>query len=196
LLEPLAQQFRKSDYDVGQLVATMLRSNLFFSKDAYRTKVKSPVEFAIGIVRALGARPNVSALAIRLEGLGQHLFHPPSVKGWDGGQVWLNGQTLLFRQNLSLALTSTGDDQLTPRCDPAAMIQHHGRSDDAGIVDFLLTLFLQGDVPPPTRERLTNYLAEARRQRPAAYEPDDAAAAHPVRAVCHLTLTLPEFQLN
>lgn len=196
LLEPLAQQLRKSDYDVGQLVATMLRSNLFFSKDAYRTKVKSPVEFAIGIVRALGARPNVSALALRLEGLGQHLFHPPSVKGWDGGQVWLNGQTLLFRQNLSLALTSTGDDQLTPRCDPAALIQHLGRSDDAGIVDFLLTLFLQNDVPPSTRDRLTSYLAQARRQRPSAYEPDDAAAAHPVRAVCHLTLTLPEFQLN
>ena len=39
----------------------------------------------------------------RLEGLGQNLFHPPSVKGWDGGPAWLNGQTLLFRQNLALA---------------------------------------------------------------------------------------------
>ena len=30
-----------------------------------------------------------------LENLGQNVFHPPSVKGWDGGQTWLNGQTLL-----------------------------------------------------------------------------------------------------
>ena len=52
--------------------------------------------------------------------LGQNVFSPPSVKGWDGGRTWLNGQTLLFRQNLALALTSTQDDRFGRRTDPAA----------------------------------------------------------------------------
>ncbi|MFX9127672.1 DUF1800 family protein, partial [Acinetobacter baumannii] len=82
-------------------------------QDVYRSSIKSPVEFALGIIRGLeghsrttdgrlGFRP--LALSQALEGLGQSLFAPPSVKGWDGGPAWLNGQTLLFRQNLALSL--------------------------------------------------------------------------------------------
>src|SRR5205085_6011839 len=41
LLEPLAEQFRTSDYDFGALVGTVLRSNLFFAPAAYRTQIKS-----------------------------------------------------------------------------------------------------------------------------------------------------------
>ena len=40
------------------------------------------------------------------------------------------------------------------------------------------------------------YVREARRPGPLAYDPEDCAADHPARAVCHLVLTLPEFQLN
>jgi uncharacterized protein (DUF1800 family) len=195
LLAPLADQFRRSGFDFGALVATVLRSNLFFAPEAYRTQVKSPVELAVGIIRALGARPNFSALAQRLEGLGQHLFHPPSVKGWDGGPAWLNAQTLLFRQNLALALTSD-DGQLSPRCDPAELARRQNRSDDAATVDFFLALFLQGDVPTATRERLQEYLRTVRKPVTTEYESIFAEPDRPVRALCHLVLTLPEFQLN
>ena len=54
LIAPLAERFRKSNYDFGDLVQTMLRSNLFFSPDAYRTQVKSPVDFALGIAHCPG----------------------------------------------------------------------------------------------------------------------------------------------
>src|SRR5437588_9362404 len=75
LLAPLAEQFRKSGWDFGALVATVLKSNLFFDAQAYRTKVKSPVEFAVGIVRGLEGNPTpMSEFARRLEELGQHLF--------------------------------------------------------------------------------------------------------------------------
>jgi glycine/D-amino acid oxidase-like deaminating enzyme len=66
-------------------------------------------EFAVGIVRGLEGNVGPLNLANALETLGQVLFAPPSVKGWDGGPAWLNAQTLLFRQNLALALTSTED---------------------------------------------------------------------------------------
>ena len=86
-----------------------------------------------------------------LEELGQNLFYPPSVKGWDGGQTWLNGQTLLFRQNLALALTSTEDTRFGRRTDPAALARKHDKKSDDELVDFFLTLFLQGDVPAESR---------------------------------------------
>jgi uncharacterized protein (DUF1800 family) len=196
LLEPLAEQFRRSDYDFGGLVKTVLRSNLFFSAQMYRTRVKSPVDFALGIVRALEGRIGTTALAAALDGLGQHIFHPPSVKGWDGGQAWLNGHTLLARQNLALALTSTEDLRFGRRTDPAALARKQNLKTDAETVDSFLRLFLQGDVPPESRQTLLDYAARSHKHPVPAYWTDEDAAAHRVRSLCHLVLTLPEFQLD
>ena len=52
LLEPLAEAFRKSDYDIAGLVRTMLSSRHFFSDYAFRQRIKSPVEFVLGAVPA------------------------------------------------------------------------------------------------------------------------------------------------
>jgi uncharacterized protein (DUF1800 family) len=196
LLEPLADRFHQSGYDFAALVKTVLSSNLFFSEKIYRTKIKSPVDFALGIVRGLEGRIGSSALANSLEQLGQNLFNPPSVKGWDGGTAWLNGQTVLFRQNLALALTSTEDPRFGARTDPAALARRHGVSGDEELVDFFLGLFLQKDVPAESRERLLNYQKKAHTQAVPVYWTPRDAAGHRVRALCHLVLTLPEFQLD
>jgi uncharacterized protein (DUF1800 family) len=196
LLEPLAVQFRKSDYNFGALVETVLRSNLFFSPTAYRQRVKSPVDFGLGIVRVLEGRLGTVALAQALQGMGQNLFYPPSVKGWDGGPAWLNGQTLLFRQNLALALTSTEDDRFGRRTDPAALVRKHHKAAEPSVADFFLRLFLQGDVPAESRTKLVQYEQNAHKQPVPVYWTDEDAADHRVRALCHLVLSLPEFQLD
>jgi uncharacterized protein (DUF1800 family) len=196
LLQPLAQQFRDSNYDVERLVSTILRSNLFFSPLVYRTRIKSPVDFVLGIVRALEGRIGTSALAAALEELGQKLFYPPSVKGWDGGTAWLNGHTLLFRQNLALALTSTEDLRFGRRTDPAALVRKLGLQSDSEIAGFFSQLFLQGDLPPQAQARLLRYAESAHREKVPVYWTEEDAADHRARAMCHLVLTLPEFQLS
>jgi uncharacterized protein (DUF1800 family) len=196
LLEPLAMQFRRSDYDFGELVRTVLRSNLFFSATVYRTRIKAPVDFALGIVRALEGRIGTTALAQALESLGQNVFHPPTVKGWDGGPAWLNGQTLLFRQNLALALTSTEDPRFGRRTDPVELVRKHGKKSDEERVDFFLRLFLQDDVPVASRAKLLDYQQRSNRQSMPVYWTAEDAADHRVRTLCHLVLTLPEFQLD
>src|SRR5207302_3919894 len=162
-----------SDCNFGALVEMVLRSNVFFSAYAYRTRVKTPVDFALGIVRGLeghlpGAgnqrRLGSTELAGAMDGLGQRLFYPPSVAGWDMGRAWLNSQTLLLRQNLALALTSTTDDRFGRRADPAALVRRHDRQHGADQVDFLLRLFLQGDVSPTARQRLLQYVQTASTQ--------------------------------
>ncbi len=196
LLEPLADQLRKSDYNISGLVETILRSNLFFSPQVYRTRIKSPVDFILGIVRPLEGRIGTSALAIALQELGQDLFHPPSVKGWDGGPAWLNAQTLLVRQNLALALTSTEDARFGRRTDPAALAEKYKKQSDAELVDFFLRLFLQNDVPPEARSRLLHYQEKAHQQMVPVYWTEKDAADQRVRTLCRLVLALPEFQLD
>jgi uncharacterized protein (DUF1800 family) len=196
LIEPLAAQFRASGWDVGALVRTVLSSRLFFSPAVYRTRVKSPIEFALGIVRGLEGRVGAAPLAVALEELGQHLFYPPSVKGWDGGRAWLNGQTFLVRQNLALALTSTEDGRFGGRADPAALARRLGKPTDEQLLGQFLRLFLQGGVPPASRQRLDDYLARSRGQAVPVFWTAQDAEDHRVRTLCYLVLTLPEFQLS
>ncbi len=196
ILAPLVEKYRRSDFDTGALVSTMLRSNLFFSPTAYRSRVKSPVDYGVGIVRSLEGRLGTTGLAQAMESMGQNVFYPPSVKGWDGGQAWLNGQTLLYRQNLALALTSTEDARFGRRTDPAALVRKYKKGDDAAVLEFFLALFLQNDVADESRARLTEYLKTAQTQRVPVFWTEADASDHRVRTLCHLVLALPEYQLH
>jgi uncharacterized protein (DUF1800 family) len=86
LLEPLAERLRTNDFEIAPVVAMILRSRHFFSEHAYRQRVKSPVEYVLGVVRVV--KPDVAPrdLVNSLEQMGQSLFAPPNVKGWVGGR--------------------------------------------------------------------------------------------------------------
>ena len=96
LLAPLVTAFAR-DCDISKLVETMLRSNLFFSPAAYRRRIKSPVEFAIGIAKGLEELAPTAPLGQDLAMLGQNLYQPPSLAGWRCGRAWINTATLLGR---------------------------------------------------------------------------------------------------
>jgi hypothetical protein len=63
------------------------------------------------------------------------------------------------------------------------------------VVDFLLSVFLQHDVPATAKNKLLAHLAESAKAKPPAFWTSDEVAAHRVRTVAHLVLTLPEVQL-
>jgi uncharacterized protein (DUF1800 family) len=114
-LGPLADSFRKSDYDVSALVRTILSSRHFFSEYAFRQRIKSPVEYVLGSVQAVcgigggqsdRVRVPQQVLVPWVGAMGQELFAPPNVKGWPGGRAWLNTSTVLARNNFAEALTT------------------------------------------------------------------------------------------
>jgi hypothetical protein len=186
LVAPLAGAFSK-DYDVSQLVETMLRSNLFFSQAAYRRRIKSPVEFALGIVKGLEGDVSTTKLGQDLAALGQNLHHPPTLKGWAGGRRWINSATLLGRGNLGSALLA-GSGRYGGKLDPLATAQKHGCSAPEPARAFLLDLFLQGDVEQRVRESLL-----AAFPPPGPQNGDNRSAR--LRQFAHAVVTLPEFHL-
>lgn len=104
LLEAIGSRYRESGYDTLALIRTLVGSRVFYSDEARRSIVKSPVQLAVGAARCLSLRLDTTGLAERLAGLGQSLYAPPSVKGWDGGRTWLNAATLIGRANLAADL--------------------------------------------------------------------------------------------
>jgi uncharacterized protein (DUF1800 family) len=105
-IEPLAQLYLANDTQIRPLVEAILRHPAFLSDEAYLALVKSPVEFAVGTLRVLPGSFNPLLLPGALRQMGQELFNPPNVKGWDGGMDWISTTTLLGRVNFANAVTS------------------------------------------------------------------------------------------
>ncbi|HXT60625.1 MAG TPA: DUF1800 domain-containing protein [Pirellulales bacterium] len=185
LLEPLAAGFRASDYDMTWLLRTMLRSNFFYSPHAVRQRVKSPVEFAIGLLRMLQGSANTYALADDLRDLGQAVFFPPNVKGWDGGAAWINSSTLVGRANLVWKLASDSDGRYKTHLALDRLPALDGLKEPAAISRRIADLLLAAPLPDAVYVQL------------AAVAGDSAMANQPARLarIVQAVATLPEFQL-
>ena len=186
MIRPLAETFAK-DYDIMKLTETMLRSNLFFSKAAYRRRIKSPMEFALGIVQALEGVVSTTQLAQDLAGLGQNLYNPPTANGWAGGRNWIDSATLAGRSNLALSLLQ-GSEPYGDKLNPRVLANRHGCSTPISAGKFLLNLFLQSDLAPNVNESILKAL-----QSPSGIGSDDEEAT--LRCFAHAVVTLPEFHL-
>ena len=198
LIEPLADRFRSTDYDITDLLGTILRSRLFYSEHAYRRRIKGPVDYVVGLLRALEAEAPEGGpptpLGPLMEGLGQTLFAPPNVEGWPGGRSWLNTATVLARENLAWRIVQGVGGPAGLRVDPSSLLRDlddNVGGDPEAAVDSLLDLLLQpgpGEVSDSARSALAEYLAEA----------DDGTFARDrrLRETIHAMTTMPEFQLS
>ncbi len=111
VVEGLAQTFRESSYQLKPVLKQLFSSRAFYSKKAGRTQIKSPVQWLVGSVKALDAPlPPIGVSVYATSSLGQELFEPPNVKGWDGGYAWITTASLLQRYNLASALVEGGDE--------------------------------------------------------------------------------------
>lgn len=106
-IEELACGLRDHQLNIGWAVATILRSELFFSDANIGSRVSSPVEYMMSCIRSLemlDKPPSTLILADWCSRLGQELFRPLNVGGWLGGRSWLNSRTIIGRANFGAAL--------------------------------------------------------------------------------------------
>lgn len=184
LLSPLAQTFRQHGLRVAPALELLLRSNLFFSEHALGRKIKSPVELVVGTLRGLDGTTNSQIVANGLRQIGQGLFFPPSVKGWDGGRAWIDSSTLLGRANLLgriLAddVTRFGGASLTDY-----LASRDVRSTEAAIDYFDRCLFAV-PLDDATKSRLNDSVADS------ASDPERR-----LRSLLHACTSLPQYQLG
>lgn len=98
-LHRFARIFRNSRYDIKVLLRAMLTSDAFYASKNRATLIKSPVELVVGTLRQFDiAAPNLRPFIIAGALLGQNVFAPPNVKGWPGGEAWINSASLLGRK--------------------------------------------------------------------------------------------------
>ncbi len=183
LLTPLADEFRSDDMNVANVVRRILNSRLFHSEYAVGRKIRSPFELAVGLLRGLEGATNTIALADDLDRLGQAVFFPPSVKGWDGGRAWINSSTLLGRANLVGRVVRDSDAKFNGG-NLAAVANKYGIDSADEAVDWLLELLVAVPISDDVRSQLAGAAKDAK-----------GSMSERLAGLVHVIGALPEFQL-
>src|SRR4051794_11510549 len=189
VVDRLGGVFRDSGYDLRALVGAILRAPEFRSEHAYHARIKSPVEFTLGALKALDSETVPRDLPAALRRMGQDLLNPPSVKGWDGGRAWINAMTVLERANYANRLATARADRGESYLDPAVLARAHGAPE--ALVDHFAERFLDGDLPASSRAALLDYARDG-----ADLAADANAADRKIRGLVHLLMASPLYQLN
>ncbi len=183
-IRPLAKQLRASDWNLAPVLQTMFSSRLFYSEMAIARKIRSPVELAVGMLRSLEATCNTVALGTGMREVGQGLFHPPNVKGWDGGRTWVNSSTLLGRANLVRDLMNSDKTRFAGGS-LESLLKSRQANNDPSAISTIEQLLLAVSLKPAIRQQLVAIVGSARGSR------DER-----LRKAIHAISVQPEFQLG
>jgi len=95
----VARQLRESGYSIRAALRELLSTESFWALENRAALIKSPAELVVGTLRQFRIEVRDAVpFAIVMRNLGQDLFAPPNVKGWPGGEAWINSRTLLARR--------------------------------------------------------------------------------------------------
>jgi uncharacterized protein (DUF1800 family) len=97
----IARMFRDNRYNIKVALRALLLSDAFYAPQNRATLVKSPLDLIVGTLRQFRFETGeVAPFLVAARQLGQDMFAPPNVKGWPGGEAWINSATLLTRKQL------------------------------------------------------------------------------------------------
>jgi uncharacterized protein (DUF1800 family) len=188
LVDRMAKTFLHSDGDIRQVLRTMFTSPEFWSREAFRAKVKTPEEFVLSAVRATGGEVNRPAAVLNaMNQLGMPFFgcQTPNGYSWKA-EAWVNSGDLVSRINIALALAS---HRLGTTTDLDALMKISGPSGATAAQKEakLEAVFLDGELNPQARQTVLQQADTVPAQGPLpAMEPPKPgpkqAAALPVRA--------------
>lgn len=202
-LTPFVAVWKESRGEVREVLRAIFLSPVFTSEKAYRAKVKSPAEFVIGAIRALGGTITPRQVSSLMARMGQDLFNPPSVKGWDGGRAWVSTSSLFERFNFAASITTARGPEGTSHVDPTALFAGRIPTTAREVLDLLVDHLLDGSLPESSRRSLLAYLETPdpqQRPKPGAPLPpftvDARTLDEKVRGLVHLLLSTPEYQLS
>ena len=105
--EAYAALLRASGYRFEPLLRALFEDPDFYRAEVVGTRVASPLSFVVGASRRLALDAPGERLVAAATVLGQRLFHPPTVKGWEEGRAWVSSGTLMQRGNVAGLLLGT-----------------------------------------------------------------------------------------
>jgi len=204
LVDRMTQAFLRKDGDIREVLRTMFKSPEFWSPEAYRAKVKTPLEFVVSAARASGAEvEDARALVGTLNNMGMMPYGmmPPTGYSMKAG-TWVNSSALLSRMNFALGLAAGKirgvkvDSTSLVAGTAAAGLDAAGAGKEAPadaqlVLATLENSLLSGDISKQTHDTISKQLEDPKISQRRL---DDPKRPPNVAAITGLILGSPEFQ--
>jgi uncharacterized protein (DUF1800 family) len=191
LVARMAKTFKDTDGDIKSVMRIMIYSPEFWSRETYRSKIKTPFELVVSAARAVGADVDMPQPLVAWVGrIGEPLYQCQPPTGYsDKADTWVNTGALLNRLNFSLALA--GNKMRGSRTDVASLLGMESASDAKAALERGVQVFLGGQAAPTTVETLEKQL-----DNPQVLQAklDDPVKQVDLGVVAGLVLGAPEFQ--
>ena len=191
----LASVFKRSNWNIKSVVKAMLLSEHFYDEKNIRSIIKSPVQLIVQAMRTLNLpdrKKLLRTLSLASNLMGQKLFAPPSVKGWDGGRAWISTSTMFMRQNTLLFLiTGQRPDGYawnadSTKYDAYALLGSNTKTPKQAVRYLLTTLLCNPNIQQERQEALLDYLKTQH----------NVVDNRTVTGLLTLITSMPEYQLS
>ena len=107
LIDGMARTYYDSNFEMRPVVAYLLASPEFRSPQAQYARYSWPVEFVARSIKEVGwSGFSVNDALTPLANMGQQLFEPPDVNGWDLGPGWISSGAMVARMNFAATLAT------------------------------------------------------------------------------------------
>lgn len=194
-VQKVSDVYLSSKQDIRSVLQCIFTSDEFRSDKSYHCKIKSPAEYVIGTMKLLQVDKIDGDLPAVMARLGQNLFEPPNVKGWDGCMAWIATDTLMERFNFAARISTQKFDAKEGYINPAVLASQFSSNSAKDMVDHFLARLVDQDVPPSARKQLLAYVSTTLDGQVAATLPDAKTLEAKMRGLLHLIMTLPSYQL-
>jgi uncharacterized protein (DUF1800 family) len=182
----VASVYLQSRYDMRAVMREVLLSPEFWDQSAYFARYSWPVEFVVRALKDIGwIGFSVNDALTPLSNMGQILFEPPDVAGWDAGQMWFSTGAMLARMNFASSLAFNQQVKLAMAVKTASA----SRTPEA-----LLSYFAGALVTAPLDSGVMSEWSTYLRAT-GAWTGSDAQVQAKASGLVHLIAGSPEYQL-
>jgi uncharacterized protein (DUF1800 family) len=191
LVDKMSAMFLSSDGDIKAVLHTMIYSPEFWTRDAYRAKIKTPFELVVSAARAMNAAVDLPLpMVMWTARIGEPLYNCQPPTGYkDNAETWVNTGALLNRLNYSLTLAS--GRMRGAHVDVASLIGSDATQDPKMALDKSIDVLLHGNISEQTRTTLEKQMADPQVLQARL---DDPVKQVNIGMVSGLVLGAPEFQ--
>ncbi len=194
-VQRIADSYTKNNQNIKLVLQDLFKSEEFRSDKSYHSKIKSPAEFVIGTMKILHVDKLDGDLPAVMARMGQNLFEPPNVKGWDGGMSWIATDTLMERFNFANRISTVKFDAKEGYINPDVLAKQFDSKNAKDMVDYFLARLVDEDIPTNARKKLMEYVSTTIDGTQVTSLPDAKTLDMKMRGLLHLIMTLPSYQL-
>jgi uncharacterized protein (DUF1800 family) len=184
VISAMSNAYLSGNYNIKTMLRTLFNSNAFRDASNYYQRYSWPAEYVVRSLKETGWTGfSVNSALTPMSNMGQQLYEPPDVNGWDTGSGWISTSSMLSRMNFAATLAGNQRFNLARDAQPY-------RSSPEALRDYALARFRTMAFSTAQLTAMTDYL------RSTTWTGSDSQLQSRMPGLTRLIVGSGEYQFN